>query len=239
METAAVSDIKAGVVSQDPFFLLGIQALLGKDRSTRLLGTAESLAAMRETSGDISRRLDAIVLDVDSVSSPRSLDREWRQLAESGSRPKVLWITGSAHSLLPTKIEDSSPDAILSRRDIGYAVHLAIRAVSERDVVLLTARVERRLRRSCGLPRDAKIIRQERKHPALTDRLYEVAKLRAVVGLDNKDIADELRLEPITVRGYVSKIYKRLGVENVREADRELAAFEELSRWWWVDRFPA
>jgi DNA-binding NarL/FixJ family response regulator len=244
IETQAVSDIRVGVASQDPFFLFGVQALLGRDRHTRLLARGKSLAALGKTIEDRQRILDAILLDFDSVPDTSSVRGELHQLTELPSVPRVLCIVEGALSAMPADIGNYPLHALLSKRDIGYAVHLSIRSVVEYDTVLLTPRTAQRLSRSCYLRTNGDIIRQEHRHPELTERLYEVAKLRLVLGLDNQDIADELLLKPITVRGYVSRIYKRLGVEepDVEEEDeetsRELEAFEELSNWWWVDRFP-
>lgn len=238
METEPASDISVGVASQDPFFLFAIEALLGKDRSIRLMSTAKSLAAMREVIDNMPGSLDAIVLDLDSVCDTPSLDEDLYQLIELTPRPKLLCMVEGTCRRLPKNLGGQPCDAVLSKWDIGYAIHLAIRAVVERDTVLLTERTADQLQRSRRLPRNAKVVRPEKKHPDLTDRLYEVAKLRAVVGLDNRDIADELQLSRPTVRKYISRIYQALGVDNEQEALREVRAFEALSGWWWVDRFP-
>jgi hypothetical protein len=39
------------------------------------------------------------------------------------------------------------------------------------------------------------------------------------------------------VRGYISEIYRLLRVSDKPKAERERAAFEVLSKWWWEERF--
>jgi DNA-binding NarL/FixJ family response regulator len=122
-------------------------------------------------------------------------------------------------------------NAFLSKFELRYCLHLAVRAVVERDAILVTPASKKLLKDGSYLKENCRTVLPEKPHPNLSNRIQEVVVWRILIGLDNPDIQDELLLSPDTVREYVSKGYKSLGVSS------EIDAFNVLSDWWWMTRF--
>ena len=101
----------------------------------------------------------------------------------------------------------------------------------KKEAILITESVRPFLRQPSFWSASGKTIAPPQDHPALSTRLAEIMMWRVFIGLDNADIQDELLLRDNTVRDYVSRAYKALGVNG------ELDAFDVLSEWWWLTRF--
>lgn len=151
-------------------------------------------------------------------------------MADFPSMAVICLAEGTIERIVPY-LENTPIDALLSRHDLSYGLHLAIHTVVDHGVVLLTQSICQQLSHQSYLAQQGRVIDIEQSHPDLTGRVEEIAICRMVIGLSNPDIQDELLLSSNTVRHYVSKVYQRLG------ASGEQDAFEALSEWWWLTRF--
>lgn len=229
MATYPIHNMTTALISQDPFFLFTARALLGRDRRARIYDTAPSLATLQN--GSRVARLQAVVCDLDTAALAGDFPAELAAWMRDNPGAKVLCLAEGRLAEAARAVGTLPVHALLSKRDLGYCLHLALRAVAMDDVRLLTPRSRALLPSDAVLQREGRLIGRERPHPNLTERIAEVAMWRIFIGLDNPDIRDELLLGDDTVRGYVSTAYQALGANN------ELEAFEALSNWWWVTRF--
>lgn len=224
-------DISVAVVSRDPFFLFAARALLGRDRRARIFSTESSIAALRADMERLVQPVYAIICDVDTFQRGSTFYAEVRELVENLPDTKVLCLVGGSLRRAVENLQNVAIHALLAKHDLGYCLHLAICAVVDEDVVLITENIQPLLTPGSLLDRVGRVIGSEKRHPDLTARIEEIVMWRIFIGLDNPDLQDELLLGDDTIRKYVSKAYKALGAHS------EIEAFEALSHWWWVTRF--
>lgn len=224
-------DVTVAIVSRDPFFLFAARGLLGRDRHVRIYASAESLAELRTGEASEVRSLDAVICDLDTALSSLAFHAELQTLLAQPRPPKVLCLAEGRMIAAAKAIGDYDIDALLGKEDLGYSLHLAVKAVVDYDATLLTPGSLAALPPEAALRANGLVIRPERAHPDLTDRIAEIVMWRIFIGLDNPDIQDELLLGGDTVRGYVYRAYRALGAAG------ELEAFDALSEWWWTTRF--
>jgi DNA-binding NarL/FixJ family response regulator len=224
-------DISVAVVSRDPFFLFATRGLLGRDRRARIFDTEPSIVPLRANLEQLVRPVDAIICDVDAFGRGSTFYVDLRELVDNLHETKVICLVGGGLRRAVENLEDMAIEALLAKHDLGYCLHLAIRAVVDEDVVLVTENIQLLLTPGSHLDQVGRVLAPEKRHPDLTNRIEEIVMWRVFVGLDNPDIQDELLLGNDTIRKYVSKAYKALGVSG------EMEAFDALSDWWWVTRF--
>lgn len=224
-------DVTVAIVSRDPFFLFAARGLLGRDRHVRIYASPGSLAELRAGEANEMRHLDAVVCDLDTTLSSPTFDAELQALLARPRAPRVLCLAEGRMPEAAHRLADCGIHALLGKDDLDYCLHLAIKAVVDYDATLLTPASLAALAPESGLRLRGLVIRPERAHPDLTDRIAEIVMWRIFIGLDNPDIQDELLLGGDTVRGYVYRAYRALGAAN------ELEAFDALSEWWWTTRF--
>jgi len=224
-------NIRVAVVSDDPFFLLAVRALLGRDRHTRIISTAATLSELEAARTAMAGHVDVIVCDIDALVQREEFFDELRRFVSGLAAGRVMGLARGSLEHVVLRTDDIPMAALLCKAELGFCLHLAVRAISQYDVVLITERVKPLLERGSYLHTHAHTLGPHRPHPDLSARREEVAMLRVFVGLDNPDISDELSLSEGVVREYISDIYTALG------ADGELDVFEALSEWWWTTRF--
>ncbi len=224
-------DIAVAVISRDPFFLFTTRALLGRDRRTRIFDTAPSILALQADLEKSPHTLGVIVCDLDTFNGKPAIYTDLPNLVGSHPGTKVLCLAEGNLNQIVAQVEDVPLSALLAKHDLGFCLHLVVRAIVDEEVTLVTKDIRALLTPGCRLRKVGRTIRPEKKHPNLTPRIEEIVMWRIFIGLDNPDIQDELLLGQDTIREYVSKAYKALGARN------EIEAFDALSHWWWVTRF--
>lgn len=136
---------------------------------------------------------------------------------------------------LTSVLEDTVVTAAVRAGAIGYLLkdsepeelHRAINGAADGQVQLAPAAAERLIRE----------VRAPESPEALTERETEVLKLLAR-GRANKQIASTLFLEEKTVKGYVSSILRKLGVQSRTQAALQavrtgLVSMDELNEESW------
>ena len=226
-----MGDISVVVISEDPYFLFAARGLLGRSREIRIHSMWASLDNFTRNAHGAHPAPQAVVCDLDSISYAPGFFEHLRTYIESMPQTHYLCLAGGNLAIVTEKIKSIPIRALLAKNDLGYCLHLAIRAVVTQKDILITESIKPFLRQPSFWPLSGKTIAPPKDHPALTTRLAEIMMWRVFIGLDNADIQDELLLQDNTVRDYVSRAYKALGVSG------ELDAFEVLSEWWWLTRF--
>ncbi len=224
-------DISVAVVSRDPFFLFATRGLLGRDRRARIFDTEPSIVPLRTNLEHVIHPVDVIICDVDAFGTRSTFYVDLQELVDNLHETKVICLVGGGLRRAIENLENMAIDALLAKPDLGYCLHLAIRAVVDEGVTLITESIQPLLTPGSHLDRNSHVLGPEKRHPDLTPRIEEIVMWRIFIGLDNPDIQDELLLGNDTIRKYVSKAYKALGVKS------EIEAFDALSDWWWVTRF--
>ncbi|MBN1122823.1 MAG: response regulator transcription factor [Anaerolineae bacterium] len=232
MTVEHAKDIVVEIASQDPFFIFTTRGLLGRDRRARIFNTVNNLKEIRDDLAGAVSDVHAIILDLGSIADSNAFFEDVCVLVHETPRSRVLCLAeGMMLKQAAENLANAPINALLSKKDLGYCLHLAIRAVIDEDIVLLTSNSRKLLPESSTLRMKGRAIAPHKMHPNLSKRISEIVMWRIFVGLDNPDIQDELLLGTDTVREYVSKAYATLGARG------ELEAFEAMSDWWWVSRF--
>lgn len=233
MYTDPSPNIPVIIVSKDPYFLFTVRALLGREKRIRISSIVSSITELGPifVNEITPKKTKVLVCDLDTVESISVFYEELTAFFKSNPNTKVICLSEGLLKEAATHGNLPPISALLAKSDIGICLHLAIFAVVINDLILLTPKSKKYLRTDSVLYNIGKVINPGENHPELNLHLVEIAELRIFIGLDNKDIQDELVLENISVRKYISQIYERLGVKN------EIEAFEQLSAWWWKTRF--
>lgn len=224
-------DITVTIASRDPFFLFGARALLGRDRYARIYAVAPSIPAMRVHLEGALHPVRIVLCDLDSLAADRRLFDDLRAFVVERPGTCVVCLAEGCVAQAVAELEDVHVHGVLAKHDLGYCLHLAVRAVAHTGVTLITDSVRALLTPGSILHATGRVIGPDVHHPGLSPRVSEIILWRIIIGLDNPDIQDELLLGNDTIREYVSKAYHALG------ASSEIDAFEALSEWWWATRF--
>ena len=206
-----------GVVRQ------GLRMFLSLDPELAVVGEAENgeeaLLMARELKPDVVL-MDLLMPVMDGVEATKAIRNEL---------PDVEVVA------LTSVLEDTVVTAAVRAGAIGYLLkdsepeelHRAIRGAADGQVQLAPAAAKRLIRE----------VRAPESPEALTERETEVLKLLAR-GRANKQIASTLFLEEKTVKGYVSKILRKLGVQSRTQAALQavrtgLVSMDELNEESW------
>jgi two-component system, NarL family, response regulator LiaR len=206
-----------GVVRQ------GLRMFLSLDLELAVVGEAENgeeaLLMARELKPDVVL-MDLLMPVMDGVEATKAIRNEL---------PDVEVVA------LTSVLEDTVVTAAVRAGAIGYLLkdsepeelHRAIRGAADGQVQLAPAAAKRLIRE----------VRAPESPEALTERETEVLKLLAR-GRANKQIAGTLFLEEKTVKGYVSNILRKLGVQSRTQAALQavrtgLVSMDELNEESW------
>jgi DNA-binding NarL/FixJ family response regulator len=200
--------------------------LLGRDRLIRIRSIETSLDALKADLSNSSQKIRLIVCDFDSLSGSTTFYDELKALALEHPQIRMIGLVEGTLQYISPQLWQTPIRALLAKSELGYCLHLAIRAVMETESVWVTESVKRLLSPQSTLSPNCKAVGPDKPHPDLTQRVTEIGMLRVLIGLDNSDIQDELDYENNTIREYVSTFYRDLG------ADSEIDAFNALSEWW-------
>jgi DNA-binding NarL/FixJ family response regulator len=225
-----MGQIFAAFVTHDPFFLFGVRALIGRDRTTQIHSMTHSLNALKSAvQNNPTKKLDVVVFDLDTLGN-EAFYEELSHFAQTMPKVKILYLAENALKYALPYLSDLPVHGLIAKSDLGFCLHLALHMLQETNWIWGSQKSESLLYQAF-LPQNCKIIKPEKRHPQLKPRVAEVLILRVFVGLDNEDIANELSLSIYTVRDYIAEGYQVLEVRN------ELEAFEKLSEWWRDERF--
>ena len=197
--------IRVLLVDDHPVVRQGLRALLSTQDGIEVVGEAGDGGAGVDAAGRLSP--DVVLMDV--VMPKMDGVEALRRICERHAQIRVVMLTSYADERRAMEAVDAGASGFLLKDASPRDVAAAIRAAHRGEAVLHPAVA-------------AKLLAERRRPPAahadLTARELEVLRLIAR-GLQNKQIAAELRLSEKTVKTHVSAILRKLGV-----ADRTQAA---------------
>ena len=197
--------IRVLLVDDHPVVRQGLRALLSTQDGIEVVGEAGDGGAGVDAAGRLSP--DVVLMDV--VMPKMDGVEALRRICERHAQIRVVMLTSYADERRAMEAVDAGASGFLLKDASPRDVAAAIRAAHRGEAVLHPAVA-------------AKLLAERRRPPAahadLTPRELEVLRLIAR-GLQNKQIAAELRLSEKTVKTHVSAILRKLGV-----ADRTQAA---------------
>ena len=193
------------LITSDPNFIIASHLLLGKYNLTRIVLNVSSPVFFEQNLKDSPNIIHSIICDADTMDDSDSSREALQKVFRGYPSSNLLWV-GIAPQISILPIKANLPiRGILSKTDLRYCLHLAVRAAQEKNYVWLTDGLFSKLE-ILGLRRDqCQLISPEKAHPNMSERIQEVLVLRVVIGLDNREISEELGLEYNTVRDYVSQ----------------------------------
>lgn len=201
-----MSPIRVVLADDHPWFREALQFTL--ERAGDIAVVAEAADGLEAVERVLDEAPDVVVMD---LAMPRlgGVDAITR-LAQHGSTARILVLTLSE--------DDASLLAALQAGASGYLVKgagpdhvvMAVRGVAAGQAVFGPGFAARLLALFGGPARPGRFAE-------LSEREREVLE-HVAQGLTNHDIADRLRISPITVRNHVSNILTKLQVKNRREA---------------------
>jgi two-component system nitrate/nitrite response regulator NarL len=197
------------LISQDPAALVGALTGAAMVRGVRAVPTIAAAAGLRAS---------LIVLHTNTPAE------HTRNVLRARRGTPVLVVVRQFH---PAEVVAALRAGALSfliegqftRADLAGAVAGTMHGHSHLSGPALTAVVRELRDPSAALGDAAATGRDRATRPVLSRRELEVIEL-LVAGLSNADIADGLVLAEKTVRNHVTRIYRKLGVRNRRDATR-------------------
>lgn len=200
--------LKVLIVEDQRILAEALSLAMGEDANLEIAGVAHDaesgIRMARELKPDVVV-MDYVLPDRDGIAAARAIHRD---------RPEVpvVMLTG-----------DTSDEVMLAALNAGLSGFL----VKDEAVLQLVAAVRRAGEGEMLWPADrlagllARSREKTRRSPGaasgLTAREGDVLRLMSQ-GLDNKTIADRLRLSVATVRGHVQKVLEKLGAHSKLEA---------------------
>lgn len=190
----ADSEIAVIVVAAERLFRLGLAGLLDEDHRLEVVGVSDGEPHLLELCATLS--VDVVLVDlelsrVDAIDLVRLLASEYPTTktlvltSNADWRVRPAMLAGAAGILL----KDTSPEAI---RAAVVSVHLGGQVLCNEA---------------------ARWVLREEPSTQLTQRESDVLRMVAQ-GAKNAEIATELQLGQKTIRNYVSRIYRKLDLNN-------------------------
>ncbi len=209
------------IVDDHAFMRAGIKAILDGDASLGVVGEAqdgeEAIARCREL------RPDLVLMDV-SMPKMNGIEATRRIKAEFPETSVLILTAHADHRLLMEAVKAGAAGYLLKGGKVGDVLD-AVRAVLEGETPLDPAETMR-LMRDLALEEDQReeppggVPPESRKEPlkgTLSAQETEVLRLIAL-GRTNRQIAQELVVSLSSVKTYVQRIIKKLGVSDRTQA---------------------
>jgi two-component system nitrate/nitrite response regulator NarP len=193
------------IADDHPIIVSGLEAVL-RDTDYEVVGAVAEGGAVREAMG--RSRPDILILD---VSMPgRSGVEVLRELREAGDGPKVVLLTAGLEDDQLLEAVRLGVDGIVLKEGAHNLLIPCLEAVGSGGRWIEPALLQRALDLAMepGKPDDPLA--------GLTPRERRIAAL-ASDGVRNRDIAGELDMNESTVKVYLHRIYKKLGIGSRTE----------------------
>lgn len=201
----ATNKLKILLVDDHSVVRLGIKTLIKSDPELEVVAEAESLA---ETYKKVEQdKPDIVLLDIKLPDGDGVLG--CKKIKSISPDTKIIVLTAYGNESLLQEVIKAGADGYLLKEIDGQRIISAIKQVDAGESAIGPKSTKKLI----------KLLKQDKKEEGyeLTDREKEILDLIST-GKTNNEIADELYIAEKTVRNYLTKIFKKLNVDNRTEA---------------------
>ena len=201
----ATNKLKILLVDDHSVVRLGIKTLIKSDPELEVVAEAESLA---ETYKKVEQdKPDIVLLDIKLPDGDGVLG--CKKIKSISPDTKIIVLTAYGNESLLQEVIKAGADGYLLKEIDGQGIISAIKQVDAGESAIGPKSTKKLI----------KLLKQDKKEEGyeLTDREKEILDLIST-GKTNNEIADELYIAEKTVRNYLTKIFKKLNVDNRTEA---------------------
>lgn len=233
-------DIMVTLMSLDPNLQLAIEAVIGRDRFTRMFQIRTSMDDFDPADYGTGRH--AIIVDFGYHGIPDFPFHKLERLKDRKPTIQIIGLIDNDNTELRELMSYQVFDAVLLKHEIGPCPHLVIQACFQTQKVLVTDSVWSSLALSeadyVRIPSVKDWSEQLRAaEPKLSDKQIKIFVLRVFSGLDPIDIVNELSIARNTLKDYNGKLFELLEEDDITRSERTLKLFEFVSGIWWYERF--
>lgn len=205
-------DNRVLIIEDDPYARDLMAVLLTRDWRTRVVGEVGREGQV----GNLShRRVDVALLDTEIPGDP-----EWpfrmADNARAGRQIPMILCTGThADAGVLTRVLGSGFDGYIIKGEVRYALASAVMLAAKGQWVTTRGVQKLAYERRLTLPARAVVIDGKGPVAEFTQREAEIARLAVLFSFAQRDLADELQIRPDEVGKLVSRVYRKLRVQEI------------------------
>jgi DNA-binding NarL/FixJ family response regulator len=190
--------IRVAIASEVRLFREGLRLILEREKDIAVVAESDGILKIAEIIREQKPDILLLVMHGPNKSDPVSL------IKEKGSQIRILVLGDSSDEELTTKVLRAGARGYLLTSTDSATVLKAIRAVYAEEIWVGNEVIARVLENPTLLPDHEEV---------LTKKELEIIRL---IGQDysNKEIAAELSLSEKTLKSYLDRIFKKLGVNS-------------------------
>ncbi len=224
-ETPINIDVRVLLIERDYFARRGLKFLIAIDPRVRLLGEIDSIERL-DTAAEDFRSADVLLINAGQFDSQEDLLNRLAAIHHDFPRKKFVLLDMPILTGFDPRLFDLGIAGLLVKNEIRDGIASALARTFRGEIVISESVYPFTRRLPARLREQIRILPPRLRFGKLSKRLYQVADLYAG-GLTPVQIADELKLEPQTVRTYIKRIYAIVDASDKWQVFQRLTARQD------------